>query len=84
MPSRKSAGGLQHDLYEPEPFRGGGVAACHVCHCFEGTLLTYCPGYSLNNDTQEAIYRGNVTDLAEWKRNRDALAAMAQKERWDG
>lgn len=46
---------------------GSNLLVCTVCECGEGTLLTHCPGYRLNTETQEAIFRGRVVDL-EWQR----------------
>lgn len=41
----------------------GGLGWCIVCDAFEGSLLTYCPGFKLNQDTIDACYHGNVKDL---------------------
>ena len=59
----------EHVWYKCKPdcsgrmFCEGGLGMCIVCNGFEGSLLTHCPGYRLNNETLEACYRGNVKDL---------------------
>ena len=52
---------IKHQLYEPEKYEW--CAACSVCGGFEGSLLSFCPGYKLNEETLDAIYRGNVIDF---------------------
>lgn len=52
--------GLEHDI---ELVGEGDLAYCNVCHCAEGSLLAYCPGFKLSAETEEACYKGNVLDL---------------------
>lgn len=58
--------GLAHDL---EPI-GEGCSACRVCHAFEGSLLTWCPGHALSGEALDACYGGNVIDFEGWQRYR--------------
>jgi hypothetical protein len=53
------------------PFCNGGLSACTVCGCAEGSLLTHCPGFQLAPEEQDAIYAGQVIDLAAHKRRRN-------------
>ena len=49
---------MKHDLYEPERFEG--CAACRVCHGFEGTLTTDCPGVPMTATQDQKVYRGEI------------------------
>lgn len=33
------------------------LCVCKVCNCYEGSLTTDCPGVSVDQDTQEKIYK---------------------------
>lgn len=45
-------------------FCDGGLSLCTVCDGFEGTLLRYCPGYKLNGDALDDVWRtGKVVDF---------------------
>ena len=52
-----------HDL----EFNEHELATCKVCMASEGELLTHCPGYTLNMDTRQACYQGNVIDFDLYK-----------------
>lgn len=39
------------------PICDGNLEACDVCHCYEGSLLPYCPGFRLALDEQEYVYK---------------------------
>lgn len=41
----------------------GGLGLCVVCGGFEGSLLTHCPGFKLNQETLDECYHGKVIDL---------------------
>lgn len=49
---------LTHKLFPVENMEG--IAYCSVCGGTEGTLPTDCPGFTLNNFIQEAIYKGGL------------------------
>lgn len=53
------------------PFCEGHLALCSTCGAAEGELLSYCPGYRLNADAQEACFGGNVFDFMKLKRMRE-------------
>jgi hypothetical protein len=52
--------GLEHKI---ELFGDGELAYCTVCGGAEGSLLSFCPGYKLNAEAEQACYQGNVVDL---------------------
>ena len=39
------------------------LAYCPICGGAEGSLLSFCPGFKLNQETEQACYQGNVLDL---------------------
>ena len=41
-------------------FCDGGLAACTVCKCIEGSLATECPGYNCYNSHGQLIYDGEI------------------------
>ena len=43
--------------------RDDDLSWCSICDCAEGELLSYCPGYPLNEETRLACYQGNVLDF---------------------
>lgn len=55
-----------HTLYKcPDSCEGchicnGGLASCTVCKGGEGSLPTECPGYAMNDWTQDAVYSGAI------------------------
>jgi hypothetical protein len=59
--------GLNHEWHTCKRERccicDGGLGLCTVCGAAEGELLTYCPGFRLNNEALEACYTGNVIDM---------------------
>jgi len=58
-----------HKCKEPECYIcEAGLGYCIVCGGFEGSLLTYCPGYQLNQETVDACYHGNVKDLEQFRK----------------
>lgn len=46
----------------------GGLVWCTICGGFEGSLLTYCPGYSLNENALNECYHGKVIDITHVRR----------------
>ena len=48
-----------HSCDDPEcRICNGGLDACEVCGCAEGTLLTFCPGEKVDSAAQDLIYDG--------------------------
>jgi hypothetical protein len=41
-------------------FCDGGLFSCIVCHGFEGSLTTDCPGYQMSAELADAVYAGVV------------------------
>jgi hypothetical protein len=53
----------EEDGYDRTLYRmvaDGGLAVCRVCHCFEGSLPTECPGEPVSAEQQDRIYAGQV------------------------
>lgn len=38
----------------------GGLGVCKVCHCYEGSLATHCPGTPVSAAQQDLIYAGTL------------------------
>lgn len=41
-------------------FCAGGLYACSVCGCIEGSMASMCPGRRLTTEEEEMIYAGDV------------------------
>lgn len=55
------------------PYCSWGAAECTVCGAAEGQLLSFCPGFWLNESALDACYTGNVRDFFRYRGRRRFL-----------